>query len=84
MTDDPGTQLRRDIDYNATNLGELGRFIRVDYVLNIIDRYEITADGGEGARQVRRAEAALRVFEDGSLATNDRAILHAVWRALTT
>lgn len=31
--------IKKAIDYNATDMGELGRYVRVRYVDNIIDRY---------------------------------------------
>lgn len=39
ITDDDITALKAAVDYNAHDLGEFGKMIRVEYVHNIIDRY---------------------------------------------
>lgn len=82
MSDNPETAIRRDIDYNSTNLDELGRFIRIDYVLNILDRYEI-AINDDGVRQLNRFEEARKILHSASnVGTDTHAVLRELARVL--
>lgn len=81
ITTDPGTQLRRDIAYNTTNFGELGKYIRIEYILNILDRYTIV-DINDNPQHSRIKEAQ-EILSDPT-ATNEREIIQQLLRVFFT
>lgn len=64
MSNDPADELRRQIDYNSTNLGEMGRFIRVEYVTNILENFVITDKRANTTVQNTRLDEIRTVLKD--------------------
>lgn len=64
-------ELRRQIDYNTTNMGELGRFIRVEHVHAILDKFIVTGYGSTQNTTLDQARAVLRDAHMG----DERAVL---------
>jgi hypothetical protein len=76
---DPADELRRQIDYNTTNMGELGRYIRIKYVYEILDGFTIVSESMDRTIQHTTLDKARELFQD---ATDERQLLEALYRVL--
>lgn len=46
--------IRDDLRYNTTNMGELGKFIRLEHVYSILDRYIIMGKNADAELELGR------------------------------
>ena len=74
------TQLERDIQYYAKDFGELGRYIRIDDLYNILDRYEIHADHS-GITQMNRVRRIQKILYDPTH-PDERSVLKALYSCI--
>lgn len=63
---DPADELRRQITYNSANYGELGKFIRLEYILNILDNFTIVSMGNNPVEQNTRITQIRRILQHAS------------------
>lgn len=77
----PSDELRHQIECNTTNIGELGRYIRVEHVLSILDNFTIASDNTESTIQKTTLEQARSVLLDMSI-SDEHTALNALARIL--
>ena len=75
---DPANELRRQIDYNSSNFGELGKFIRLEYLYNILENFTIVSIAKNPINQHSRTAKILAILNDTD-PKNMRATLEQIY-----
>jgi hypothetical protein len=71
--------IREAMRYNSTNMGELGKYIRLEYVEQVLDRYIIVGKNADAELELGRIQEIRNALMDVRT-ESDRDVLTTIYR----
>jgi hypothetical protein len=78
MSESAAHSIREAMRYNSTNMGELGKFVRLEHVENILDRYLIVGKNADAELELGRIQEIRNTLLDVTTA-DDRVVLQKIY-----
>lgn len=74
--------IREAMRYNSTNMGELGKYVRLEYVEQVLDRYIIVGKNADAELELGRIQEIRNLLQKITT-QNHHEVLQAIYRIIT-